>query len=132
MSVILDTSILIAHQKGDMKVRRKLEALSEKFPSTPAITFINAFEYLVGINVLTKKKGEAVRFLENFGLINTTEETSTIMASLKLKYEKLGKMLPLPDLIIASLAIENDMLLVTSDNDFRAVKELKLDFVRLH
>jgi len=33
--------------------------------------------------------------------------------------------IPLADLIIASIAIENDMLLVTQDKDFKKIKELK-------
>jgi predicted nucleic acid-binding protein len=129
MSVILDTSILIAHQKGDARVRRELRVLAKKFPLTPAITFINAFEYLVGISLLTKRKAPASQFLGNFDVINTTDKTAEIMASLRVKYEKLGIVIPLPDLIIASLAIENNMVLVTSDKDFKDVKELEVEFV---
>lgn len=129
MSVILDTSILIAHQKGDARVRRELQVLAKKFPFTPAITFISAFEYLVGIGLLTKKKAQAAQFLGHFSIINTTAKTAEIMASLRVKYEKLGTVVPLPDLIIASLAIENNMVLVTSDKDFKDVKELGVEFV---
>ena len=47
------------------------------------------------------------------------------MADLKYKYEKKGIVVPLADLIIASIAIENNAVLVTSDKDFEKIEELK-------
>jgi len=90
---------------------------------------MNVFEYLVGIQLWTKRKSEAMKFLENFNIINTTEKTAETMTSLKLKYDKAGLQFSLPDLIIASLAIENNMVLVTSDKDFQNIKELKLEII---
>lgn len=129
MSLLLDTSVLIRQQRGDSSIKKELEMLSENFPATPSITFINAFEFLLGIKLLVRKKLAAVRFLENFNVINTTEKTPEIMTSLRLKYDKKGSQFSLSDLIIASLAIENDMVLVTSDNDFKRIEELKLEFI---
>jgi len=128
MSLLLDTSVLIRQQRGDPAVKKGLELLSKRFPATPSITFINAFEYLLGTKLWVRGKPVAIRFLDNFNLINTTEKTPEIMASLKLKYDKKGFQLSLSDLIIASLAIENNMVLVTADNDFRGIEELKLEF----
>lgn len=129
MSLLLDTSVLIRQQRGDTAVKRELGLLSKRFPATPSITFINAFEYLLGIKLWTKRKTEAARFLENFNIINTTERTPEIMTSLKLKYDKKGLQFSLSDLIIASLAVENDLLLATSDADFKGIEELKLQFI---
>jgi len=129
MSLILDTSILIRLQKGDSVVKKELELLSKRFPATPSITFINTFEYLIGIRLWTKRKTDAIKFLENFNIVNTTEKTPETMSSLKLKYDKEGKVFSLSDLIIASLSIENGMVLVTSDSDFKNIKELKLEFI---
>ena len=129
MSVILDTSILIGLQRGDRVVKMEIESLSRHFPATPSITFLNVFEYLVGIRTLTKRKAQAIKLLENFDVINTTAKTAEVMASLRSKYDKRGMMLSLSDLLIAGLAIENDMVLVTSDRDFEGIKELKVKFV---
>ena len=129
MSVILDTSILIGLQRGDQVVKREIESLSRLFPATPSITFLNIFEYLVGIRILTKRKAQAIKLLENFDVINTTAKMAEVMASLRSKYDKRGMMLSLSDLLIAGLAIENDMVLVTSDKDFEVIKELRVKFV---
>lgn len=127
--LLLDTSILIRLQKGDSAVKKRLDTLSKRFPTTPSITFMNMFEYLVGIELWTKRKNEALKFLENLDIINTTEKTAKIMASLKLKYDKTGSQFSLADLIIAGLAIENNIILVTSDKDFQNIKELKLELI---
>ena len=129
MSVILDTSILIGLQRGDRVVKMEIESLSRHFPATPSITFLNVFEYLIGIRMLTKRRPQAIKLLENFDVINTTAKTAEVMASLRSKYDKRGMMLSLSDLLIAGLAIENDMVLVTSDRDFEGIKELKVKFV---
>lgn len=47
------------------------------------------------------------------------------MADLKYKYEKKGIVIPLADLIIANIAIENNTVLVTSDKHFERPEELK-------
>ena len=125
MPAIVDTSILIKHQKGDAKIKRELQSVFERYPATPFITFISMFEFLMGIKLWTKNKTEAIDFLKNFNVINTTEETAEIMVSLKSKYDKQGKIFSLSDLIIASLTIENDMVLITSDKDFEKIEELK-------
>ncbi|MGH9921557.1 MAG: type II toxin-antitoxin system VapC family toxin [Nitrososphaerales archaeon] len=129
MSLLVDTSVLIRQQKGDMIVKKGLDELSERYPATPSITFINAFEYLMGVRLWTKSKTEATRFLENFDIINTTEKTPEIMASLRFKYDKKGVQFSLSDLIIASLALENKMTLLTSDRAFRNIDELKLELI---
>src|SRR3970040_3063054 len=98
MSVILDTSILIELQRGDQTVRREIQSLSRRFPATPSITFLNVFEYLVGIRRLTKRKAEAIKLLENFEVINTRAKTAEVMASLRSKYDKLGVVVSLSDL----------------------------------
>ena len=127
--LLLDTSILIHQQRGDAAIKKRLDSLSKRFPATPSVTFINVFEYLIGIKLWTKRKNEATKFLENFNIINTTERTAEIMTSLKLKYDKAGLQFSLADLIIASLAIENNMILVTSDRDFEDIRELKLELI---
>ena len=129
MSVILDTSIMIGLQRGDQRVKKEIESLSRIFPATPLITFLNIFEYIVGISRLTKRKAQAMELLENFDIVNTTAKTAEVMASLRLKYDKRGMRLSLSDLLIAGLAVENDMVLVTSDKDFGVIKELKVKFV---
>lgn len=72
-----------------------------------------------------KNAKAAVAFVRRFDILNTTERTSELLADLKSEYDRKGIALPLADLIIASLMIENDMVLVTKDKDFEKIEELK-------
>ncbi len=51
MNLVLDTDILIDIEKGQNQTKSKLELLSREYPSSPQITFINLFEFLLGIEV---------------------------------------------------------------------------------
>jgi len=132
MSIVLDTDILIDLEKGRRQTKSKLEILSKKYPSPPHITFINLFEFLFGIKVQSeKKKVQSLNFAENFGVLHTTDETSKLLADLKFKYDKKGIVLSMSDLIVASLVIENKMILVTRDRDFEKIEELEKEIIEL-
>jgi predicted nucleic acid-binding protein len=124
--IVLDTSVLISVERKDEEVIDKILELSEEYGKEFYITFMNLFEFLLGVMVKKiRKKKEAVSFLKRFLVLNSTELTSRIMANLKFKYDKKGEVIPLADLIIASIVIENGMVLVTSDKDFEKIEELK-------
>ena len=130
MNLVLDTDILIDIEKGQTQTKSKLELLSREYPSSPQITFINLFEFLLGIEVRSEhKKGAALNFVKDFGVLHTTDDTSKLLAHLKSKYDKKGIALSLADFIIATLVIENDLILVTRDTDFEKISELEKIFV---
>jgi len=126
MTLVLDTSILISLEKGDRSTINAIESLKETYPSPPAVTFMNYFEFLFGIQGrLPKNKGEAISFIELFQFLDATKKSATILADLKRKYENLGKSFSLSDLLIISQVIENSMTLVTRDKHFKDIDELK-------
>lgn len=130
MSLVFDTSVLIALQRKDDQVIAKLEELSKTYALTPYTTFLNIFEFLLGIKLKPPRNAkESVAFIRRFDILNTTESTSEIMADLKLKYDRKGMVLPIADLIITSLVIENDMVLVTRDRDFEKIEELHKEII---
>lgn len=130
MSLVFDTSVLIALQRKDDQVIAKLEELSKTYALTPYTTFLNIFEFLLGIKLKPPRNAkESVAFVRRFDILNTTESTSEIMADLKLKYDRKGMVLPIADLIITSLVIENDMVLVTRDRDFEKIEELHKEII---
>jgi len=130
MTLVLDTSILIALERKDKETLSKLETITEKYKSPPSITFINLFEILLGIKLRQPRRyKEAIEFLERFDVLNTTDETAKILAEIKIKYDKKGIILPLADLIIVSLVIENKMILITKDRDFEKIEELKKEII---
>ncbi len=130
MSLIFDTSILINLERREKRIVTKIEGLQQKTNFKSYTTFFNRFEFLVGIRERQPKNREKAKgFLTRFEIIHTSDRTPEIMSVLKSKYEQKGLAISIPDLIIASLAIENNMTLVTSDEDFRNIEELKLQFI---
>ncbi len=126
MTLVLDTSILIGIEKKDKSLIEKLRLLIGQHPSPAKITFVNYFEFLLGIKKRTPKNKEtAVAFLNKFSVLQTTKTTAHILSDLKNKYDEKGTVLSLADLLIASLAVENNMTLATRDNDFSKIEELK-------
>ena len=125
MNLIFDTSILIDIERRKEETLKKLEELAKTYPAPAKLTFINEFEFLFGLKEYEPKKKEmAVQFLNNFHIIQTTKRTTKILADIKWKYDKKGVAISLTDLIIACIAIENNMTLVTKDKDFLNIEEL--------
>lgn len=126
MTLVIDTSVLINIEKGNQQTIHQLKSLRELYPSPARITFINEMEFLFGIKErLPKNQEKALAFLNNFSVFHTTPWTSSILADLKYNYEKKGITLPLADLLIASLVVENNGVLVTTDRDFDKIEEVK-------
>jgi predicted nucleic acid-binding protein len=126
MTLILDTSILIDLEKGEKVTIEKLKNLAQLYPIPAEITFVTEFEFILGIKKRNpKNKEKALAFLNNFSVFHTTSKTASILANLKEKYDRKGLPLPLADLLISALAIENTRILVTKDKDFENIEELK-------
>lgn|SRR3989338_3499608 len=126
MSIVLDTSILIDLERKAPLTITKLETITTLYPSPAKITVISAFEFQLGIQRKTpKNKDKALSFLNNFVTLHTSDKTAAILANLKFKYDSQGVVVPLADILIAALVIENNMILVTRDKDFEKIEELK-------
>lgn len=125
MTLVFDTSILIDLQKGKTKTISKIKDLTKIYFGIPLITFINYFEFVFGLNLKPPKNlNESIELIEEFDVLQTTKKTAHILSKLKIKYDKLGKKIPLADLLIASIVMENKMTLVTRDNHFEVIEEL--------
>lgn len=123
--MILDTSVLIGLQRKQKEIIETVRKL--EYEESFAITFINKFEFLYGIqrqNV--RKKEESITFLNQFLVLGASERTSEILTELKFKYDQKGISLSLTDLLIASIALENRKRVITSDKDFQKIEELDI------
>jgi len=126
MSLVFDTSILIAIERGDKEVINELENLYSSYPSSPQLTFISFFEYLTGLKIRKNKSFQNnLIFLKKFNILHTTNSSAEILSDLKIKYDKKGISLSLADLLSASIAIDNNLTFVTKDKDFEKIEELK-------
>ncbi len=126
MSLVFDTSILIAIERGDKEAINELESLYKSYPSSPQLTFVSFFEYLTGLKIRKNKSFQTnLIFLKKFNILHTTNSSAEILSDLKIKYDKKGIALSLADLLSASIIIDNNLVLVTKDKDFEKIEELK-------
>lgn len=121
MHLVLDTSIVIEIERNNKDVISRLDNLRKKYPFLSKIAFFTYFEFIEGISLKSEKNKEKFfSLIENFEVIQTTRKTAQILVGLRKKYE-----FPMPNLLIAAQVIENDGILVSRDNDFNDIKELK-------
>ena len=126
MSLVFDTSVLIAIERGEKETINALKSLYDSYPSSPQLTFISFFEYLIGLKLRKNKSFQAnLIFLKKFNVLHTTDSSAEILSDLKIKYDKKGVPLSLADLLSASIVIDNSLILVTKDKDFEKIEELK-------
>lgn len=131
MSFILDTSVLIELENGNMNVIKALES-SRPSDTQLYITIFSFTECYYGhIRKNQKNRDLALNKLKMYKLLNTTEETGIefckIMNDLTIK----GKPIPEIDAFIAAIAKENKMKLVTSDKHFKNVEGLDVLYIAL-
>ncbi len=127
MNFLVDTSTLIEIENNNEVVVKGLERLRNNTPQ--ASLYISIFtysEFYYGIiNKSEKNKNKVVERLNDYPLLNTTRKTAIVFSELLHSVKKKGKIIPHFDLFIAALAIENDMMLITGDNHFKEIPELK-------
>jgi len=127
MNFLVDTSILIEIENNNEAAIKELEQLRNDMPQ--ASLYISIFtysEFYFGIiNKSEKNKNKVVERLNDYPLLNTTRKTAIIFSELLHLVKKKGKMIPHFDLFIAALAIENDMVLITGDNHFKEIPQLR-------
>jgi tRNA(fMet)-specific endonuclease VapC len=124
--ILLDTNAYSAFMNGDEDVLSALGAAE--------VVYLSVFvlgELLTGF-AGGRKEQENLRLLEQFKsrstvkILNATEETSEIFASIKHSLAKAGTPIPINDIWIASHAIETGSLLVTKDGHFKTVPGLRI------
>lgn len=127
MNYLIDTSTLIEIENNNELVLKELEKIRASTSSGALYLSIFAYsEYYSGvINKSEKNKNKIMERLNEYPLLNTTKKTAIIFSELLHQLKKKGKVIPHFDLFIAALAIENDMVLITGDNHFKEIPELK-------
>ena len=120
---LLDTNIVIALFAADDSVQKHIADAKEIFIPTTVIgeLFFGAFK--------STHSKENISLIEKFALFNTVlscglgtgKEYGRIKNLLKIK----GSPIPENDIWIAAVAIEHDLTLVTRDEHFKHINELK-------
>jgi tRNA(fMet)-specific endonuclease VapC len=115
--MIVDTSILVDVLGNDVALQEKLEKLGAKATTT----VITKYELLK-----SKRDDKAQELLDTMDIYDFDGKSSARSARIYKELKTKGKMINELDILIASIAITHDELLVTRDNDFRKIENLKL------
>ena len=125
--IVLDTNILIEFEAHNVELIKFLQNLTKKFPSRPYITSANYSEFIYGfIKESPKKQEKAIEFLEDYKLLNTSKNSSRLLAKIKYELEKKGKMIPIFDVLIASIVMDKKAMLITFDEHFKNIEGLEV------
>jgi predicted nucleic acid-binding protein len=124
---LIDSDILIYFLKGKKEVVQKL---SQVPIDNLYISRINYTELIYGAynSARVKENLKVIEpFLENFKILEFTKNSSFIFAKEKARLKKSGNIIADMDLMIASIAIENDCMLLSNNiKHFQRVQNLKL------
>ncbi len=121
MTLLLDTSIIIDMENDHKSTLNQLEAILQRYPAAPRISFMTYFEFLDGLRARGPNRREkALSFVEQFEIVQTTKMTAVLISQLKDRYGGF----PFSDLFIAAQAAENHLVLVARDRIFERIKEV--------
>ena len=123
---LIDTDILSYYFRGDEIVKKYFREYLEFFDEIET-SMITHYEIVGGLLVKDAKK--QLKFYEVFISQNTivplTEKSVRISAELYGKLKRIGKIVDNIDLLIAGIAIENEMTLITNnENHFARLTEI--------
>jgi len=126
---LIDTDILSYYFKGDKTVINNFETYLQQYDLIE-ISIITYYE-IVG-SLLAKNALKQLSIFEDFVFDNLvipmTESSAKISAELYSTLRQTGNIVDDIDLLIAGIAIENDMILVTNnENHFKRIPGLKID-----
>lgn len=125
----LDSDLLVAILRGKEEARTIVEELDEE--SKGATTSVNAFEVYFGANKSAKKDDnvkQASKLLERLTVFPLDLSSSRKAAEISAKLGANGETIDFRDAMIAAIAEENGLTLVTRNiSHFKRIKGLKTE-----
>ena len=126
LSYLIDTNVLIEIEKNSDVILSKLEDL-ELIKDDFYITSPSYTEFCFGFLKISRERFNAeIERLEKYKLLNTSKNSSKLLAEMKHYLSKKGIMIPVFDLLIASIALDCKMPLVTLDKHFKRIPDLNI------
>lgn len=120
----LDTNIIIDLFKGNREIADKIDQAKNIYLPIPALG-----ELYLGAESSDRKQHHLQQIktlLRLVQILNTSEQTAEIYGSIKTHLKRQGKPIPENDIWIAALAKEHNLPVVTRDNHFKHIPELKI------
>lgn len=126
---ILDTDILSYFLKGDKQVLERAEIYLTEHDNL-AFTEITYFEILAGLEFKQAKsqKSNFELFSDKCLIYKLTQNSIRTSAKIYGELRRSGIQMGTPDLLIAGIAIENDLILISNNiKDYQSIKELSVE-----
>jgi tRNA(fMet)-specific endonuclease VapC len=113
---LIDTDILSYYFKGDKQVCKQFESYLKKWEIIE-ISIVTFYEIVSGLKAKNahKQLEQFEQFANDNLVIPVTEKSASISAKLYAQLKQKGTMVDDIDLLIAGIAIENEMVLVTNN-----------------
>ncbi len=122
---LLDTNIVIALFANEPILTDKI-AKAEDI-SVPAVVIGELF-YGANKSGRPEKNSERIgRFASDNVILNCDTETAIWYGEIKDRLRKKGRPIPENDIWIAAIAFQHDLILISRDEHFREVEDLKLE-----
>lgn len=126
---LVDTDILSFYFKGDPKVISKFNDYLQRF-DVINISIITYYEILGGLNFKKAEKQlkEFEEFIANNTIIHISEESAKISGNIYADLRQKGITIGTSDILIAGIAIENELTLITNnERHYASIHGLKIE-----
>lgn len=125
--IALDTSAAIAALKGDASLVGKLQNIAQV---VLPVTVIGELVYgALNSSHAEKNLAQVNRLIQQCGVLETSLETATRYAGIRLTLKQKGRPIPENDLWIAASCIEHQIPLMTADEHFTWIEGLTVETV---
>ena len=122
--VLLDTSIIVDHFRGDVSIGDSLQRSKTRFVPT---VVLGELQYgALRSQRFEHHQEQLMAFLRAVTILPIDEKTAFQYARLRCELAKAGKPIPENDIWIASVALQHEIPLVTRDQHFQHVPSLEL------
>ncbi len=122
---LLDTNIISAWLKNDIKIAEKIENSSKIFIP---VTVLGEMYYGAQYSTKVHENIESIsKLVQHYDVLLITENTCKHYGLIKASLRRKGKPIPENDIWIASIATEHDLILVSRDDHFLEIEEITLE-----
>lgn len=128
MIYCLDTDILIEYFRGNKKVKRRIETLSDD--DSIGITWLTLYEFFKGIFLSGKLEEEKFLHLlvKSSKILKSSYESAREGGEIYTALKKEGKLINDADILIASIVKNHKAILVTNNEEhFSRIKDLQIE-----
>ena len=127
MDYVIDTSVLIEIENDNKQIIEKLiSEIKDYESSTFYITYFCFCEFYYGhIKKNIKNKKRIIKELNKYNLLNTTMNSGILFCEIMNELRQKGRPIPVFDILSSSVAIDNNLCLITLDKHFKEIPQLK-------